>query len=67
MRRQDHQEWSKACKAEEELLSKAGTYEVMDLPKNAHAVNGRWVFKIKKGPKWSPRWLQGKNHCQRIH
>jgi len=40
--------WEKAIVEELEVLRKAGTWEVVDAPKDANIVGSKWVFRAKK-------------------
>ncbi len=42
--------WELAMQEEVESLVANGTWELVDLPSNAHALSGKWVFKLKRGP-----------------
>ena len=42
--------WQIAMEEEIDSLSVNGTWTLVDLPSNAHALGGRWVFKLKRGP-----------------
>ena len=44
----DWQLWEKAIVEELKLLREAGTWELVDLPKNVNIVSSKWVFKAKK-------------------
>lgn len=43
-------EWMQAMIEEVNALSEHGTYELVELPRGAKAISGKWVFKIKRGP-----------------
>jgi len=47
MQSQYRDEWQRACEDEVEGLKSQDTYEIVTLPKGAHALKGRWVFKEK--------------------
>ena len=47
-RHPDWQLWERAIEEELKLLREAGTWEVVDIPKNVNIVGSKWVFKAKK-------------------
>ena len=54
--------WELAMQEEVESLVTNGTWTLVDLPSNAHALGGKWVFKIKRGPqgevaRYKARWV----------
>lgn len=42
------EEWIKACEDEIASIVKNGTWELVDLPHRAKAINLKWVFKLKR-------------------
>lgn len=62
MSRPDADQWKEAMNAEIKSLLNAGTYEIVSLPPDCHAIGGKWVFTIKCGPngeiiKYKARWV----------
>ena len=54
--------WELAMQEEVDSLVTNGTWTLVDLPSNAHALGGRWVYKIKRGPqgevaRYKARWV----------
>ena len=54
--------WELAMQEEVDSLTTNGTWTLVDLPSNAHALGGRWVYKIKRGPqgevaRYKARWV----------
>jgi hypothetical protein len=47
-RRSDWPQWQIAIKVELEALRAAGTWEVVERPKDTNVVDSKWVFRIKK-------------------
>ena len=54
--------WELAIQEEVDSLVTNRTWTLMDLPSNAHALGGKWVYKIKRGPqgevaRYKARWV----------
>ena len=54
--------WELAMQDEVQSLLANGTWTLVDLPSNARALGGRWVFKLKRGPaggviRYKARWV----------
>ena len=54
--------WELAMQEEVDSLVTNGTWTLVDLPSNTHALGGRWVYKIKRGPqgeaaRYKERWV----------
>lgn len=43
--------WLEAIKSEKDSIVENDTYDVVDLPRGREAIDSRWVFKLKYGPK----------------
>lgn len=43
-------EWELAMQEEVDSLIANGTWTLVDLPSNAYALGGKWVYKLKRGP-----------------
>jgi len=49
MKRPDAKEWKKATDAEMKQHEHNGTFELVELPPGCKTLDGKWVFKIKRG------------------
>ena len=50
MKSKDAKEWRAACDKEMKSIMEMGVWEIVDRPKNAPVVGGRWHFKLKLNP-----------------
>ena len=53
MKSADAKEWRAACDLEIKSIMDMGVWEIVDRPKNAPVVGGRWHFKLKLNPNGS--------------
>lgn len=50
MKSEHAKHWEEACRKEVKNIEEMGVWDIVDRPKDAPVVGGRWHFKIKLNP-----------------
>ncbi len=59
-------EWKTAMKAEIDSLTRMGTWELVEKPKNRNTIKGKWVYKIKRNDDGSIKKIQSEIRRERF-